>query len=151
MEKDSDENMKKDHNEKERKEKLEIILEENNCNLSDEINNPSGSLADNLKGKANNIYLSDYKEASFSKNGINAKVYAENGSDMNLNIQVFEKDGQKYLFVDEGVIVNDKSVNILEKRPVKTKKNKEEQKSTFDLSSFVDTPRKPVPFINLLT
>ena len=41
MEKDSDENMKKDHNEKERKEKLEIILEENNCNLSDEINNQS--------------------------------------------------------------------------------------------------------------
>ena len=118
--------------------------------VSDELNNPSGKLQDNLKGKANNIYLSDYKEQTNSFKGVNTKVYAEKGSNLSLDIKIFEKDGQKYLFVDDSVIVNDKSVNILENRPVKSKKNKEEQKSTFDLSSFVDTPRKPVPFWTLL-
>ena len=116
---------------------------------SDEVNIPSGSLTDNLKGKANNIYLSDFKAKASSTNGVNTTVYSNEKNGIDLDIKIIEKDGQKYLFVDDSVIVNDKSVNLLESRP-KTKKSKEEPQSAFDLSSFVDTPRKPVPFWTLI-
>ena len=118
--------------------------------IEDEINIPDESLYGKLKGRHDKIYLSDYKLQESKADGINAKVYSKDKKKVNLNLQVIERDGKKYLFVDDDVIVNDKNVDILETRPVVKEDVEEEKVSSFDLSSFEETPRKHVPFYILL-
>ncbi len=126
-----------------------IIRYKDGSIISDETNVPTHSLKD-LKGKHDSLYLSDFKHTTNEAGGIKTDVYSTDGKNLELDIKIIEKDGRKYLFVDDSVIVNDKSINILETRPIKKKEDKNEKISTFDHSSFDDVQRKHVPFHILL-
>ena len=117
--------------------------------IGDEINVPNGDLQGLLNTSRSKIYLSDLKKKEKSYDGIKVESYSEKDSSIDLNIKVVEKDGKKYLFIeDEKYIVNDPSVTLIEKH---SKDEVVEDKiSTFDASSFDEVVRKPVPFFSLL-
>ena len=117
--------------------------------IKDEVNIPNDDLQGLLDNSRSKIYLSDLKKKTSSKDGINAEVYYEKDSKFNLDLKLIEKNGKKYLFVDdEDIIVNDTSVTLLNEHP--KEEEKEDKISTFDNSSFNEVVRKPVPFFNLL-
>lgn len=127
-----------------------IIYYKDGSIVKDEVNVPTENINDSLQGRVKKIYLSDYKSKSSDINGVKTEVYKSSDKELSLNLKVIEQDGLKYLFVDESVIVNDKGVELLDERPKKVKNKEEEKVSTFDLSSFNEIQRKPVPFHILL-
>lgn len=122
--------------------------------VSDVLNNEETKKSYELgrpRKEDNVLYLSDYKEAKLEKDGVSASVFATDPSNVKLNIKVIERDGKRYLFVDdENIIINDKMMEIVEKRPEVLEEDKIEEKgSTFDASGFTKVNRHPVPFFTL--
>ena len=98
------------------------------------------------------LYLSDYQKATSKASNVGLEVYSKDPENLAANIQIVERDGKKYLFVDdEDMIINDKSMKIIEKRPeVDLAQEKDLKTSTFDSSEFTMLVRKPIPFFSLL-
>ncbi len=119
------------------------VLNDENTKKSYELGRP--------RKEDNILYLSDYKENKLEKDGVSASVFATDPSKINLNIKVIERDGKRYLFVDdENIIINDRMMEIVEKRPEVIEEDKIEEKgSTFDASGFTKVNRHPVPFFTL--
>lgn len=119
------------------------VLNDENTKKSYELGRP--------RKEDNILYLSDYKENKLQKDGVSASVFAADPSKINLNIKIIERDGKRYLFVDdENIIINDRMMEIVDKRPEVLEEDKIEEKgSTFDASGFTKVNRHPVPFFTL--
>ena len=119
------------------------VLNDENTKKSYELGRP--------RKEDNILYLSDYKENKLEKDGVSASVFAADPSKINLNIKIIERDGKRYLFVDdENIIINDRMMEIVDKRPEVLEEDKIEEKgSTFDASGFTKVNRHPVPFFTL--
>lgn len=117
--------------------------------IGDEINVPSGDLQGLLNTSRSKIYLSDLKKKEKKYDGIKVESYSEKDSTLDISLKVVEKDGKKYLFIDdENYIVNDPTVTLIDKHM--KDEVVEDKISTFDSSEFNEVVRKPVPFFSLL-
>ena len=105
------------------------------------------------KAEESRIYLSDYEKKASTLGNTSVEVYENKNSNIKLNIKLIEKDGKKYLFVDdENVVINDPSLTIEEVRPeVQKEKEYDLSNSMFDTSKFDESiSKKPVSFWSLL-
>ncbi len=132
-----------------------IIYYKDGSIIKDIINTPEERSKIDLgrpKAEENKIYLSDYEKCSSNANDVSTTVYVQKGSTINLNIKIIERDNTKYLFIDDdNVIVNDKSIEVINERPTIDDTPEDEiRTSTFDNSSFTKLHRKPVSFFSLM-